>query len=87
MQPLLDKQAESNDVLPGPGGNSVSHETWLKGKHFPTPVPKRIRCTVCGYKRNLNGKHKNTKTYNFCKKCNKYVCKDCFECFHTQSDI
>ena len=46
-----------------------------------TKYSKRSRCTVYGYKRNHNGKYKDTKTYNFCKKCNKYVCKDHFECF------
>ena len=76
-QPLLGKQVHEDYVLPGPGRNSVSHETRLKGKHFLTRVEKRSRCTVCGYKRNRN----------FCKKCNKFVCKHCFERFHTQSNI
>ena len=46
-----------------------------------TKYSKRSHCTLYGYKRNHNGKYKDTKTYDFCKKCNKYVCKDHFECF------
>lgn len=71
VQPLLDMQAEGDDVLPGPGRNSISHEIQLKGKYFPTRVEKRSRCSLSGYKRNRNEKYNDTKTYNFCKKCNK----------------
>ena len=46
-----------------------------------TKYSKRSHCTLYGYKRNHNGKYKDTKTYDFCKKCNKYVCKDHFKCF------
>lgn len=87
VQPLLGMQSEGDDVLPGPGRNSISHEIQLKGKYFPTRVEKRNRCSLSRYKRNCNEKYKDTKTYNFYKKCNKYVCKDCFERFHTQSSI
>ena len=40
VQPLLDKRAEGDDVLPGLGRNSVSHEIQLKGQHFPTRFEK-----------------------------------------------
>ena len=65
MQPLLHNRAEGDDVLPGLGQNSVSHEIQLKGKHFPTRFEKRTRCNVCGHKRNRNGKYKDIKTSIF----------------------
>ena len=43
---MLDKRAEGDDVFPGPGRNSVSHEMRFKGKHFPTRVEKRSE-TIC----------------------------------------
>ena len=46
------------------------------GKHF---------CIVCAYEKNSVGKYKETKTSNFCEKCNVYVCKNCFERDHTHS--
>ena len=62
VQPLLDKRAEGEHVVPGPGCKSVSHDIRLKGKHFPVRIEKRGRCTACGYKKNRDGKYKDTKT-------------------------
>ena len=40
---------------------------------------------VCAYEKNGTGKYKKTKLSNFCEKCNTYVCKNCFERYHTCS--
>ena len=58
------------------------------GKHFPISMyPKRKTCTACGYKTDKNGKQSRKKTSNYCEKCDLYICKDCFEKFHTRSKI
>ena len=44
---------------------------------------KRGQCVCCGYKKGTNKKHKDTKT-NFCVKCDKFVCKSCFEFYYTK---
>lgn len=63
--------------------------TRLQGKHFPTskyPEAKKC-CTVCGYKKNKNGKQARKKTWNYCEKCNKFICKLCFETYHTKLNL
>lgn len=57
----------------------------LKGKHFAYYHEKRGRCVVCAYKRQTtNSKKKDTKTKNYCPKCNVHVCHGlCFEKYHT----
>ena len=84
VEPLLQKRSESTS---GPGRQPVSASPRLKGKHFPiSRHPKRGRCTVCSHeKSNATGKEKGAKTSNYCQKCEKFICKACFEKFHTQS--
>lgn len=59
----------------------------LKGKHFGYMAEgPRKRCTVCAYKRKgpYSAKRKDTKTKNYCRKCQVYLCHgSCFECYHT----
>ena len=87
VQPLLDKRTDPNeDQSPTPGRKSNLDDIRLKGKHFSeTRHPKRGRCSVCAYKKGQNNRYKDTKTSNFCPKCQKFICKGCFEAFHTKS--
>ena len=56
----------------------------LKGKHFATNKQPRKRCAVCAKKKTPTGKVKDTKTSNYCQKCDVYLCKGrCFQRFHT----
>ncbi|CAB3981213.1 Hypothetical predicted protein [Paramuricea clavata] len=64
-------------------GRPTQDESRLKGKHFQTTSEKRKRCVVCGYQKS-NGKYKDTKTYTYCAKCKKHICKNCFEDYHTR---
>lgn len=58
----------------------------LKGKHFAYYHEKWDRCVVCAYKRQTTNskKRKDTKTNNYCPKCDVRVCHgQCFEKYHT----
>ena len=58
----------------------------LKGKHFAYYHEKRGRCVACAYKRQTTNskKRKDTKTKNYCPKCDVHVCHgQCFEKYHT----
>ena len=60
----------------------------LRGKHFAVRMDVRRKCTMCAYKRNPStGKRMNTRTNDYCEKCEKYVCKSCFKTFHTVSKL
>ena len=48
----------------------------------------RARCCVCGNRKNpKTRKWKDKKTTDYCRKCKKHVCEECFEDFHTKSFI
>lgn len=86
VQPLLDARADPEGAaVCGPGRRTVSEDTRLKGKHFSESLPVRKKCTACAYKRQADGKRKDTKTVNYCRKCDKHICKGCFETYHTKS--
>lgn len=90
VQPLLNSRDDPNidNHSPSVGRRANLDESRLKGKHFPeSRYPKRRRCSVCGYTKGPDGKYKDTKTSNYCPKCQKFVCKKCFEIFHTQSKV
>ena len=87
VQPLLDRNAESDSLRTPCGRPCNSDEVRLKGKHFAISQQPRRRCVVCAYQKGESGKLQNKKTVNFCPKCNKYVCKDCFEFYHTRSTL
>ena len=72
----------------GQGRSSPANQllTRLKGKHFAYYYEKRGRCVVCAYKRQTTNskKRKDTKTKNYCPKCDVHVCHgQCFEKYHT----
>ena len=82
VQPLLNCIADGEGDIhsPGVGRKTSLDELRLKGKHFPERLhPKRGRCSVCGYKKGPNKKYKDIKTSNYCRKCEKFICKGCFE--------
>ena len=90
IQSLLDTRAnpEATDMLSTPGRAADIGVLHLRGKHFPISMyPKRKTCTVCGYKTDKKSKPSRKKTSNYCKKCDLYACKDCFEKFDTRSKI
>ena len=87
VQPLLDDR--SQDYISAGRPALSQNENRLKGKHFATskyPHEKKC-CVVCGYKKNAKGKTSYKKTWNFCARCNKFICKLCFEKYHTQSNL
>lgn len=90
VQPLLDLRA-SPDCPPYLQDRrtraTVSTEKRLNGKHFAYKNTKRGRCRVCSQKKSAaTGKKKDTKTQNFCRKCEVFLCLgQCFEDFHTKS--
>lgn len=85
VQPLLDSYADPS--VGGTSGRTPVSSVRLKGKHFATSKLPRKRCSVCAYKKTAGGKYRQTKTVNFCEKCQKYVCRVCFEDFHTRSSL
>ena len=88
VQPLLNLRA-SPDCPPYLQGRHVraSTEKRLIGKHFAYKNKRRGRCRVCSHRMSpTTGKKKDTKTQNFCPKCEVFVCVgECFEIFHTSS--
>ena len=68
--------------------NPNIHVVWLQGKHFSVRKDRyRSACKSCGYKKNKNEKHSRKKISNSCQKCGVFVYKDCFESFHTRSEV
>ena len=64
---------------------TTTHEKRLKRKHFPSNRHhQRKCCAVCAYTRNTKGKQSRKNTSNYCVKCDKFICKDCFENFHVK---
>jgi len=90
VQPLFTQRADTTSPLSvsTPGRKAISTEKRLKGKHFPTSrFPERKCCVSCGYKKNSSGKQTQKKTCNYCPKYDAFICKECFECFHTKSNM
>ena len=91
-QPLLDLGIGNSPrtSLQGPGRPS-SNISRLKGKHFSTGAKKgskRGRCKVCGSKRTVTGKRKDTKTGNKCLQCDVFLCEGkCFMDYHTKAKL
>ena len=62
------------------------NEVHLVGKHYPeSKHPLRKCCVLCGYKKK-DRKYARKKTSNYCARCDKFVCKNCFELYHTKSN-
>ena len=60
----------------------------LSRKQFPlSQNPKRSRFVKYGYERDKSKKYKDKKTSNFCNKCSKFICKECFQIYHTQRNL
>ena len=88
VQPYLDNKANPNlDTSVTRGQLPSIPSVRLSGKHFPSSnYPVHKSCVVCAYEKNA-GKYKKTKTSNFREKCNVFVCKNCFERYHTNNHI
>ena len=91
VQPLLDTRAnlKTTNMLSTPGRPADIDVLRLRGNDFLISMyPKRKTCTACEYKKtDKNGKQSWKKTSNYCEKYDLYICKDCFEKFHTCSKI
>ena len=89
VQPLLDLMASQTCppyLRTAKGRRPVSAAKRLIGKHFAYKHRKRGRCVVCGDKKTSTGKRKDTKTQNFCPKCEVFLCQGtCFETYHTHT--
>ena len=72
---LLDNKI---DTYKSPHAHYKSDAEKLVGKHFPIKHSERDRCTACAFKRSASGKKKDTKTKNFCQKCDKFNRNKCF---------
>ena len=84
VQPLLHKKSKS-ELIVQPGRRPNIHATRLQGKHFSSSMyPWRGVCRACRYKKRKNGKQTKKKTCNYCAKCEIFLCKVCFEGFHTK---
>ena len=86
VQPLLDLYADPSSGRSS-GRKPVTADVRLKGKHFAVSQQPRRRCVACAYQKTASGIYKNTKTVNFCEKCGKYICRECFETYHTRSNL
>ena len=84
---LLDFKASGEISYYGTGGRPAEmNDVRLVGKHYPESKHPLRKCGVlCGYKKK-DGKYACKKTSNYCVKCDKFVCKDCFELYHTKSN-
>ena len=89
VQPLLSLKASPEcpvSLTYAKGRRPASAEKRLLGKHFAFKSSRRGRCTVCSNKVTPDGKKEDTKTMNFCPKCDVHLCVgNCFEVFHTRS--
>jgi len=81
VQPYLDKRNDSAYDISTVGNRPISHGIRLQGKHFPKS------CVKCAYKTKPNGKYKQTKTSNYRKQCECFICKNCFEKYHSYSRL
>ena len=89
VQVYFDARADPNDMENQERiGRPANIDAFrLRGKHFAVSRhSQRKVCTSCGYK-SVNGKQSRKKTSNFCEKCNVFICKNCFERFHTKSKL
>ena len=85
VTPLLDRRNDTILLVI----SSPTIPKRLIGKHFAYKSQSRGRCRVCGNKRSSGKKkgRKDTKTVNFCAKCNVHLCVgDCFMKYHTRID-
>lgn len=89
VQPLLDLKASPDCpqvLLSHKGRKASSTDKRLLGKHFAYKASTRDRCRVCSKRKSSTGKKLDTKTKNFCPKCDVFLCLgDCFERYHTKS--
>lgn len=89
VQPLFNLRSNPNCPLYLQKRHSrvaPSIEKRLSGKHFAYKNNRRGRCRVCSQKKSPTGKKKDTKTQNFCPKCDVFLCVGmCFEVFHTRT--
>ena len=53
----------------------------------PRSIPERSSLCVDIKRTKTTGKKTNKSTLNYCEKCQKYICGDCFKAFHTQSQL
>ena len=87
-QPLFSLKAEPSNPLQhsAKGHKPVSTEKRLCSKHFAYKEMKCSWCAICYNMKTSEGKHKDTKTTTFCRKCEMYLCPgSCFEKCHTKS--
>ena len=85
VQSLVDQRTIQPE-FPGPGRPTPDLDR-LKGKHFGTGSKKgnaRGRCKVCAKEKKPNGKYKDTKTANYCERCEVLCEGDCFRIYHTK---
>ena len=87
LSKLLDCKASSEISYYGAGRRPAEmNDVRLVGKHYPESKHLlRKWYVLCGYKKK-KGKYARKKTSNYCAKCDKFVCKDCFELYHTKSN-
>ena len=89
VQPLLDLMASPTCpayLRTTKGRKPVSTAKRLIGKPFAYKSKKRGRCLVCGDHKTSAGKRKDTKTQNFCPKCDVFLCLGkCFEDYHSRT--
>ena len=86
---LLDAKEKPHNENTGVSASCQSKALFrLKGKHSSvSKYHKRGRCVKCGYQKNQSKKYKDKKTPNFCDKCSKLICKECFQVYHNISQI
>ena len=81
VQPHLDEKVNPVPAV-NPNGNR------LIGKHFAkSKCPQRKFCNSCGYKKDAKDRQSRKKTCNFCRKCDRFIYKDCFRQYHTKSKL
>ena len=84
VQPLLDycnSQTSSRTKRPSSGADS------LKGKCFQLSKHLICRCcAVCVYVQRADSTQSRNKTSSYCSKCEEFICKKCFEKYHTKSN-
>ena len=86
LSKLLDCKVSGEISYYGAGRRPTEmNDVRLVGKHYPESKHPLRKCVLCGYKKKY-GKYARRKTSNYCAKCDKFVCKDCFELYHTKSN-
>ena len=77
-----------NDNVPGIISSTTNGDDRVGDRYDACDMTSNVLDLVTnGYKKGASLQYKDTKTSNYCVKCNKFLCKSCFETYHIKSNF